>query len=127
MKRISEVLSWKFWIWLPVVGILLPLIFNLLPGDWVNVKLMVALFIVNMLFSIYVGNFLRRHGAFSILLIVWPVIFLISVWLGINSKMYGYYLALAYLVIELFAFTRGQEKEIDIEAQLPVDGGMQDL
>ncbi len=57
MKRISEVLSWKFWIWLPVVGILLPLIFNLLPGDWVNVKLMVALFIVNMLFSIYVGNF----------------------------------------------------------------------
>ncbi len=41
--------------------------------------------------------------------------------------MYGYYLALAYLVIELFAFTRGQEKEIDIEAQLPVDGGMQDL
>ncbi len=127
MKRISEVLSWKFWIWLPVVGILLPLIFNLLPGDWVNVKLMVALFIVNMLFSIYVGNFLPRHGAFSILLIVWPVIFLISVWLGINSKMYGYYLALAYLVIELFAFTRGQEKEIDIEAQLPVDGGMQDL
>ena len=41
--------------------------------------------------------------------------------------MYGYYLAALYFVIELFAFTRGQEEEVDIEDQTPVDGGFREI
>ncbi|MDR3190451.1 MAG: hypothetical protein LBT80_04510 [Lactobacillaceae bacterium] len=127
MTRMNEIFNWKFWIWQPLLGIVLPLIINLLPGSWFTFKVVVAIFAVNMVLSVIVGMYLRKHGSFWILLIVWPLIFLISVWLHINSANYGYYMALTYLVIELFAFTRGQEEEIDVDEQLPIDGGMKNL
>ncbi|WP_242050807.1 hypothetical protein [Weissella confusa] len=69
---------------------------------------------------------MRKRGAFWYLMFVWPLVFLVSVWLQLNSAMYGYYLAALYFVIELFAFTRGQE-EVDIEDQTPVDGGFREI
>ena len=40
---------------------------------------------------------------------------------------YGYYLALLYLILEVFAFTSGQEEEFDIDKQIPVDGGFSEV
>jgi hypothetical protein len=47
--------------------------------------------------------------------------------LQINSAFYGYYLAILYLIIEIFAFTSGQEEELDFEKQIPVDGGFREV
>ena len=127
MKRLKEALDWRFWIWVPILSLLVPYLINESSVLNVNFKIIFSFFIVNIIFSIIAGAFLRRHGAFWYLLFVWPLFFIFSIWLVINSHMYGYYLAALYFVIELFAFTRGQEEEIDIEDQIPVDGGYREV
>lgn len=127
MKRLKEALDGRFWIWVPILSLLVPYLINESSVLNVNFKIIFSFFIVNIIFSIIAGVFLRRHGAFWYLLFVWPLFFIFSIWLVINSHMYGYYLAALYFVIELFAFTRGQEEEIDIEDQIPVDGGYREV
>jgi|GEM_PF-2011328 len=127
MKRLKEALDWRFWIWVPILSLLVPYLINESSVLNVNFKIIFSLFIVNIIFSVIAGAFLRRHGAFWYLLFVWPLFFIFSIWFVINSHMYGYYLAALYFVVELFAFTRGQEEEIDIEDQIPVDGGYREV
>ena len=126
MKRLKEAFDWRFWVWVPILALLVPFVINKTALS-VNFKIVFSLFIVNMIFSIIAGAFLRTHGAFWYLLFIWPIFFLASIWLGLNSHMYGYYLAALYFVIELFAFTRGQEEEVDVENQIPVDGGFREI
>ncbi|MGZ9842901.1 hypothetical protein ACXN5V_07710 [Weissella confusa] len=126
MKRLKEAWDWRFWIWMPILGWLVPFAINESPLT-ANVKIIFSLFVANMIFSAVAGAFLRKRGAFWYLMFVWPLVFLVSVWLQLNSPMYGYYLAALYFVIELFAFTRGQEEEVDIEDQIPVDGGFREI
>ena len=126
MKRFNKTFDWRFWILMPILGILFPYVINLTKLT-ANFKIIVLLFIVNMIFSVIAGRFLRHTGACWVLLLVWPIVFLISVWLHINSMFYGYYLALLYLILEVFAFTSGQEEELDIDKQIPVDGGFSEV
>jgi hypothetical protein len=126
MTRLKNALDWRFWIWVPVLALLVPFAINEITFLNTNVKIIVSFFLLNGGFSIYAGRFMRQHGAFQYLLLIWPLFFLVSIWLRINSAMYGYYLALLYLVIELFAFTAGQKEEISIEDQIPVDGGFKE-
>ena len=126
MKKINKTFDWRFWILMPIFGLLLPYIANKTILT-VNFKIIFSLFIVNMLFSVLAGIFLRKTGSNWALLLVWPIVYLISVWLQINSAFYGYYLATLYLVIEIFAFTSGQEEELDVEKQIPVDGGFREV
>lgn len=126
MKKFNKIFDWRFWILMPILGILLPYIVNK-TALTVNFKIIFSLFIVNMLFSVLAGIFLRKTGSNWALLLVWPIVYLISVWLQINSAFYGYYLAVLYLVIEIFAFTSGQEEELDVEKQIPVDGGFREV
>ncbi|MDR3241373.1 MAG: hypothetical protein LBT37_04300 [Lactobacillaceae bacterium] len=127
MREFKKIASWQFWIMMPIFGWLIPWIFNEMPSGIKSYKLVVSLFILNMLFSVYVGAYLRKHGSFWYLLPIWPIIFAIGVAFGLNSILYGFFLALAYLIIELFAYTPGQEEEIDIEKQIPVDGGIKEV
>ena len=123
MSRLKEALDWRFWIWQPILALLVPYLVNQVKLLNTNFKIIVVFFIINLIYSVYAGAYLRKNGAFWYLLLVWPILFLISVWLLINSRQYGYYLAALYLIVELFAFTRGQQKEIDVSDQIPIEGG----
>ncbi|RRG18029.1 hypothetical protein D3P96_05050 [Weissella viridescens] len=81
------------------------------------------LFIVNGLFSIYIGRYIKRRGAFKVMLLVWPLLFAIAVWLGLEPSLYGYAFTAMYLIIECLAFFVGQSNDLDYEQQIPIDEG----
>lgn len=126
MSRIKEALDWRFWIWVPVLSLLVPYVINEVSFLNAQFKIVFVFFILNLAFSVYAGRYLRHHGAFWYLLAVWPLFFVLSVIFKLNSSTYGYYLALVYLIVEAFAFTSGQVDEIDIADQIPVDGGFKE-
>ncbi|MCM0582404.1 hypothetical protein H9L19_01315 [Weissella diestrammenae] len=127
MREFKKISNWRFWIWMPILAWGVPLLFNSLPSGFKQYKLVLSLFLINMIFSIFVGIYLRKHGSFWMLLPVWPIIFAIGVIFGLNALSYGFFLALTYLIIELFAYTSGQEEEVDVEQQIPIDGGIKEV
>lgn len=123
MSRMKGSLDWRVWIWALILAFLLPYLSNELSIITVNFKIIVLMFIVNSIYSVVVGLFLRRHGAFWYLLLVWPALFALGTLLHLNSRDYGYFFAVLYLVIGVIAFTHGQTDDVDFEDQIPVDGG----
>lgn len=124
MYELKKIADWKFWILMPIIGLLIPFAIKNLSGNIKILGIITTLFIINIIFSIFVGIYLRRHGSFWYLLIMWPLIFWVGVFLSLFPSTYGYYFGLVYLIIELFAYTMGQEAEVDIDAQIPIDGGI---
>lgn len=85
------------------------------------------LFLVNGLFSIYLGLYIKRRGAFKVMILVWPILFAIAVWFGLEPSLYGYAFAAMYFVIESLAFFVGQQNDLDYEEQIPIDEGYHSL
>lgn len=123
MSRLKDVFDWRFWIWQPILAFLLPFLIDQIHFLGTNFKIIGLLFIINSAFSVFVGLYLRSHGSFWYLLIVWPLIFALATWLGFNESLYGYFFAILYFVIGIFSYTHGQTEEIDYNDQIPVDGG----
>lgn len=127
MRELRKVLNWKFWGMMLIFGLLIPWVFKQGGSSAQPYSVIISLFILNSIFSVYAGSFLRKNGSFWYLLIVWPLIFLFSVWLGYVPAIYGYSFAVLYFVLSIFAYTAGQEDDVDIEKQIPIDGGIKDV
>lgn len=127
MHEFKKIADWKFWVLMPVFGLLIPFAIKELTGNLKTLGVIISLFIINIIFSVFVGIYLRRHGSFWYLLIIWPLIFCLGVVLNLFPDAYGYYFGIVYLIIELYAYTMGQESEVDIDDQIPIDGGIKEV
>ncbi|GAK30628.1 hypothetical protein WOSG25_040680 [Weissella oryzae SG25] len=123
MKRLKEGFAWHFWIWLPVLAFVLPYLIDKTHLVSNNFKIIGLMFIINSIYSAYTGFYLRAHGAFWYLLVLWPLAIALATWLGLFVVLYGYFFALLYLVISIFTYTHGQTDDLDYSDQIPVDGG----
>ncbi|KRN31761.1 hypothetical protein [Weissella halotolerans] len=122
MQKVWQRINW--WLIASMLGLafLGPLV-----CEWLGVqavfKIIGLYFVLNMTFSLYLGHYLRQHGAFWWFLAGWPLLFGLATWFGLVSAYYGYALAILYGLLELVTYTSGQESEPDIASQIPVDGG----
>jgi hypothetical protein len=84
-----------------VLVFLMPIIFNLFHLGRSN-RIIFLFFIINILFSGFIGWFAKKYSMSFYNLVIFPIIFVVSVFAKYGR--YGYFLAGIYLVISILIY-----------------------
>ena len=84
-----------------VLVFIMPILFNLFHLGRTN-RIIWLFFIINILFAGFIGWFSRKYGLSFYNLVIFPVIFVISVF--VKYGRYGYFLAGIYLVLSVLIY-----------------------
>ncbi|MDR0898861.1 MAG: hypothetical protein LBM27_00725 [Lactobacillaceae bacterium] len=114
-------------------ALIMPVLMKLLHFS-TTIKVLVF-FLVYGAFSYFIGTFIKKHGLNKIFAILFPLEFVLTIFVfgiikwSLVSALYGYFFALFFLVVTVFALLPNSQDESDkeIEKQIPIDGGIKDL
>lgn len=79
----------------------MPILFNLFNLGRTN-RIVYLFFVINIIFSVFMGWFVKKYSLAFYNLVIFPIIFVISVFAKYGR--YGYFLADIYLILSILVY-----------------------
>ncbi|TGD23072.1 hypothetical protein EGT49_06975 [Companilactobacillus suantsaicola] len=112
MKKIWNAVEKSKTTYIALISIILvfimPILFNLFHLGRTN-RIIWLFFVINILFAAFIGWFTRKYQLSFFNLVIFPVIFVISVF--IKYGRYGYFLSGIYLILSILIYFLFEDKE----------------